>query len=178
VKPKAALIIGAVCAFVFGAMLIRSPDAILRGLGVPTYGDGIILGRDMGIVVIGMAVLNWSGRNAVGNGLRAILIANLFVHLGGLALHGGEISSHQLPGSAWPSMSIQTLLAAMFGLALVATRERNRRRGDGVLPSSSSARLPAAHAAGSRPPMSSADATGEAPSRAPSRSRGHGSAVR
>jgi hypothetical protein len=178
VKPKAALIIGAVCAFVFGAMLIRSPDAVLRGLGVRTYGDGIILGRDMGIVVIGIAILNWSGRNAVGHGLRAILIANLFVQFAGLALRGGEIAGHQLPGSAWPSMSIQALLAAMFGLALVATRERNRRRGDGVLPSSSSARLPAAQAAGSRPPMSSAGATGEAPSHAPSRSRGRGSAVR
>ncbi len=119
-------------------MLMRSPDAILQRLGLPTYGDGIILGRDVGIVVIGLAVLNWYGRNAVGHGLRAILFTNLFVQAGGLAVHGAEIANHQLPGSAWPSVSIHAVLGAMFALALLGTtKERTRRRGDNVLTTSS-----------------------------------------
>jgi hypothetical protein len=149
VKPRAALIIGAICALVFGAMLVRSPDAILRGLGLPAHGDGIILGRDMGVVVIGLAILNWFGRNTQGHALRAILLANLFVHAGGFALHGGEIATHQLPGAAWPSVSIHAGLAIMFGLALLATRDRKRRRGDGGVSRSGRTGPPAARAAGS-----------------------------
>jgi len=133
VKPRTALIICAACALLFGAMLITTPDAVLRGLGLDAHGDGIIVARHMAIVVWGFAVLNWLGRDAEGNTLRAILIANLFVQVGGFALRTAEIMTRQLPGAAWPSVVAQALLSVVFGLALLSTIARNRRRGDNVL---------------------------------------------
>lgn len=132
-KPKTALVIGAACALLFAAMLITTPDAILTGLGLDAHGDGIIVARDMGVMALGFAVLNWLGRGAEGKVLRAILIANLVAQVGGLAFHAADIVTHQLPGAAWPSVVVQVVLSTIFGLALLATRARDRRRGDNVL---------------------------------------------
>ncbi|HEY2164209.1 MAG TPA: hypothetical protein VGH04_09475, partial [Gemmatimonadaceae bacterium] len=73
-KPRTALVIGAACSLLFGAMLITVPDAILRGLGLDAHGDGILVARHMAIVVLGFAVLNWLARGAEGSTLRAILV--------------------------------------------------------------------------------------------------------
>jgi hypothetical protein len=132
-KPKTALVIGAACALLFGTMLLTTPDAILRGLGLEAHGDGILVARDMSVLVLGFAVLDWLCRNAEGAALRAILIANLFVHVGGCLLRGSGIVTHQLPGAAWPSVAAQAALATIFGMALLATRARNRRRGDNAI---------------------------------------------
>jgi uncharacterized membrane protein len=133
VKPRIALVIGAACALLFGAMLITTPDAILRGLGLEAHGDGILVARHMAIVVLGLAVLNWLARNAEGHILRAILVANLFVQAGGFVLRTAEIVTHQLPGAAWPSVVAQAVLSTIFVFALLSTIARNRRRGDNVL---------------------------------------------
>jgi len=114
-------------------MLVTTPDAILRGLGLEAHGDGILVARHMSIVVLGFAVLNWLGRGAEGQTLRAILITNLFVQAVGFALRTAEIVTHQLPGAAWPSVVAQAALSMIFGLALLSTIARNRRRGDNVL---------------------------------------------
>jgi len=133
VKPKTALMIGAACALLFGAMLLTTPDAILRGLGLEPHGDGILVARDMSILVLGFAVLDWLSRDAEGKVLRAILIANVFVHVAGFALRGAGIVTHQLPGAAWPSLVAQAVLATIFILALLATRARDRRRSDKLI---------------------------------------------
>ena len=114
-------------------MLLTTPDAILRGLGLEPHGDGILVARDMSVLVLGFAVLDWLCRNAEGNVLRAILLTNLFVHVGGFMLRASGIVTHQLPGAAWPSVAAQAALATIFALAVLATRARNRRRGDNVL---------------------------------------------
>ena len=132
-KPRIALVIGAACALLFGAMLITTPDAILRGLGLEAHGDGILVARHMAIVVLGLAVLNWLARNAEGHTLRAILVANLFVQVGGFVLRTAEIVTRQLPGAAWPSVAAQGVLSTIFVFALLSTIARNRRRGDNVL---------------------------------------------
>ena len=132
-KPRTALVIGAACALLFGAMLLATPDAILRGLGLEPHGDGILVARDMSVLVLGFAVLDWLGRNAEGNVLRAVLFTNLFIHVAGFMLRASAIVTHQLPGAAWPSVVAQVVLATIFGMAVLSTRARNRRRGDNVL---------------------------------------------
>ena len=47
-KPRVALIIGAVTALFFGLMLIAAPSKMLEGLGLDAHGDGILLSRDVG----------------------------------------------------------------------------------------------------------------------------------
>jgi hypothetical protein len=132
VNQKVVLVIGAVVAAVFGILLIASPDTLLGGVGLDAHGDGIIVGRDLGVMELGIAVLNWVGRKADGRGLRAILAANVFTQFAGMVLNGAEIVTHQLPGAAWPQMSVHAVLFALFGLALAATRDRSRRRADKI----------------------------------------------
>lgn len=131
-KPKLALVIGAAAAAVLGIALVVSPDLVLEGLGLEAHGDGLIIARDLGALQLGLAVLNWAGRNAEGRGLRAILGADLFVQFSGLLLDGTEILTHQLPGAAWPEVSIHSALFILFGIALIATRDRARRRSDKI----------------------------------------------
>ena len=131
-KPKVALVAGAIVAAVLGISLVVVPDLVLQWVGLDAHGDGIILARDLGAVQLGLAVLNWVGRNADGRGLRAVLGADLFVQFAGLLLDGTEILTHQLPGAAWPELSLQSALTLLFGIALLGTRDRSRRRSDRI----------------------------------------------
>lgn len=132
-KAKVALIVGAMFAAFFGLVFLASPESILKGFGMGAHGDGIIFGRDLGAIWLGIAVLNWVGRNAAGRGLRALLGGNLFIQFAELLLDGTEILTHQLPGAAWPGLSVHAALVVLFGIALIATRERNRRRSDQIV---------------------------------------------
>jgi len=132
VKPKLALVVGAVVTAILGVALVASPEMVLQGLGLEAHGDGLILARDVGGLQLGLAVLNWVGRNAEGRGLRAILGANVFVQLAELLLNGTEVLTHQLPGAAWPELSLCSVLGVLFGLALLGTRDRSRRRSDKI----------------------------------------------
>jgi hypothetical protein len=127
------LIIGAIAALLFGSALVASPAAVLHAFGLEAHGDGILVSRDVGMLLLGLAVLDWFGRNAEGAGLRAILVANLFVQLAEFVLNAGQIAAQQLPGAAWPGAMVPAVLSLLFGLALYRTRLRNRRAGDGVL---------------------------------------------
>lgn len=131
-KPKLALVVGAVVTAILGLALIAAPELVLQGLGLDAHGDGLILARDVGALQLGLAVLNWVGRNADGRGLRAILGADLFVQFAELLLNGTEILTHQLPGAAWPEVSLCSVLGMLFGLALLGTRDRSRRRSDKI----------------------------------------------
>lgn len=131
-NQKPVLILGAVVAAVFGVVLIASPDSMLAGAGLDAHGDGIIVARDLGVMQLGIAILDWVGRNTDGKGLRAILGANVFTQFAGLALDGAEIVTHQLPGAAWPQILVHAALFVVFGFALIATRDRSRRRCDKI----------------------------------------------
>jgi hypothetical protein len=98
---------------------------LLRYFGIESHSDGIILSRDVGIVLLGLAVLNWTGRDADGVGLRAILTANLFVQVIELVVNGGEIVTGQLTTAAVPGIVVHAVLATIFIFA-IAWRARGR----------------------------------------------------
>lgn len=131
-KPKVALTIGAVTALFFGLMLIAAPSKMLEVSGLDAHGDGILLSRDVGVLLLGLAVLNWLGRDADGVGLRAILIANIFVQVAELVVNGVEVLRQALPGAAWPGLALHFVLAIIFGLALASTRRDSASRTDSV----------------------------------------------
>ena len=131
-KPKVALVVGAAAAAILGLALIASPELVLQGLGLDAHGDGLILARDVGALQLGLSVMNWVGRNADGRGLRAILGADVFVQFAALVLNGTEVLTHQLPGAAWPQLSLCSVLGVLYGLALLGTRDRSRRRSDKI----------------------------------------------
>ena len=131
-KPKLALVVGAVVAAILGTALVAAPETVLQGLGLEAHGDGLILARNVGALQLALGVLNWVGRNAEGRGLRAILGADVFVQFAELLLNGTEVLTHQLPGAAWPELSLCSALGVLFGLALLGTRDRSRRRSDKI----------------------------------------------
>jgi len=113
------LIIGAVAAFVFGLALTLAPEQMLAGFGLETPAAARVLSRDVGVTLLGLAVLNWMARNATGGALRAILVANLFVQVAELVVNGIEIGVGDLPGAAAGGLAIHLILGALFAWALL-----------------------------------------------------------
>ena len=113
------LVIGAAAALLFGLLLTLLPDQMLGGFGLESAPAARVLSRDVGVTLIGLAVLNWFGRNATGAALRAILLANLFVQVAELVVNGIEIAVGELPASAAGGLAIHIILGALFAWALI-----------------------------------------------------------
>lgn len=117
-KPKLALTIGAAAAALFGCLLLLTPANMLKGFGIEAHVDGLIVSRDVGAMLLGLAVLNWLARNADGHGLRAVLVANFFIQVLELVINAVEIGVGDLPAGAAPGLAIHVILGVLFALAL------------------------------------------------------------
>jgi hypothetical protein len=117
-NPRVALIIGALAAAVFGLMLTFLPGQMLSGFGLPGSPDALILSRDVGVTLLGVAILNWLGRDATGSALRAILIGNLAIQVLEFLVNGYELAIGVLPSSAAGGELIHIVLGVVFLLAL------------------------------------------------------------
>jgi hypothetical protein len=95
------------------------PVQMLAGFGLDAPTAAVILSRDVGVTLLGLAVLNWFGRNATGEALRAILLANLFVQVAELIVNGIELASGELPSAAAPGLAIHVILGALFAWPLI-----------------------------------------------------------
>jgi hypothetical protein len=120
-KPRTALIVGAISAAFFGLMLVFKPAEMLKGFGIEGHIDGLILSRDVGVMLLGFAILNWLGRDVEGSGLRAILVANLAIQVLEFVVNGVEIALNIVPMAAAPGELIHVVLAVVFILALKRT---------------------------------------------------------
>ena len=116
---RVVLIIGAIAALVFGLLLTFAPAQMLSGFGLEAPTPAQVLSRDVGVTLIGLAVLNWLGRNATGEALRAILIANIFVQAAELVVNGWELAVGALPSAAAGGLIIHIVLGALFVWALM-----------------------------------------------------------
>lgn len=117
-RPRVALIIGAVTALVIGLLLVLLPDQLLSGFGVAATDQGRVLSRDVGSTLLGLAVINWLCRDAQGNVQRGLLAGNVIIQALELVVNGYEISAQQLPLAAAPGLVIHLVLGAIFLLAL------------------------------------------------------------
>lgn len=68
-QPKMALTIGAVAAAVFGLLSVLVPGPMLESAGLNVPDEGIILMRDLGVTLLGLAVLNWMAIEATGKAI-------------------------------------------------------------------------------------------------------------
>ena len=121
-STRVVLIIGAVAALLFGLALVILPAQMLAGFGLGAPAAAQVLSRDVGVTLIGLAVLNWLGRNATGGALRAILSANLFVQVAELIVNAIEIATGELPSAAAGGLLIHLVLGALLGWALYKSR--------------------------------------------------------
>src|SRR5262249_2442288 len=80
-RPSLALSIGAVLAAIFGAALTFLPEQMLGGFGLAAPKEALVVSRDVGVTLLGLAIINWLGRNATGDVLRALLWGNIFIQV-------------------------------------------------------------------------------------------------
>ena len=121
-SARLVLIIGAAAALVFGLGLLLAPAQMLAGFGLDAPTAAMVLSRDVGVTLLGLAVLNWLGRNTTGEALRAILAANLAVQVLELAVNGAELAVGQLPAAAAGGLVIHIVLGGLFAWVLLMPR--------------------------------------------------------
>jgi len=114
-----ALTIGAAVAAIFGLLLVLAPAQLLAGFGLGAPTEGVIVSRDVGATLLGLAVINWLGRSAVGAGLRAIIVGNIVVQVLEIVVNGYEVLIGALPAQAAGGLIIHLVIGAIFASALM-----------------------------------------------------------
>ena len=73
-QPRTALALGAAFSILLGVPLVVVPASMLSALGLAAPPDvALIQARDTGVLLIGLGVINWLARGAVGAPLRGLL---------------------------------------------------------------------------------------------------------
>ena len=122
---KASLILSvtAVLWFAAGLIGILAPEQAMSmfGLGAPT--EALIATRDGGVVLIGVGIIDWLARDAVGAPLRGILWGNIFILVGDAVVNIFELAAGiTTPGPWVASFALQLLLVPMLALGLSEAR--------------------------------------------------------
>jgi hypothetical protein len=75
-----------------------------------------------GTLLIGVGVIDWFARDAVGAPLRGLLWGNIFLRVGAIVVNGWEFATGQLPGVSGATLAvliaITVALVVVFALAL------------------------------------------------------------
>jgi hypothetical protein len=117
-RPSLALSIGAVAAVALGIPLALAPAQVLSTFGVAVPDEGLILARDAGVLLIGLGVIDWMARGAVGAPLRGLLWGNIVIRVGEIANNGWAIVNGTLPPWMAGGLVIPIVLVIVFALAL------------------------------------------------------------
>jgi uncharacterized protein YjeT (DUF2065 family) len=115
-SPRLALSIGAVVALLTGIPFVLAPAQALELAGITTPPDfALVPARDTGTVLIGVGIIDWLARDAVGAPLRGLLWGNIFIRVGAVVVNGWEFATGQLPGVSTTTVAV----LAAFSIALV-----------------------------------------------------------
>lgn len=122
-SPRLALSIGAVVALLTGIPFVLAPAQALELAGIATPPDfALVTARDTGTVLIGVGIIDWLARDAVGPPLRGLLWGNIFIRVGSVAVNGWEFATGQLPGMSTATVAVlaafSVALVVVFALAL------------------------------------------------------------
>ena len=117
-RPSLALSIGAVAAFVPGLAVTLAPAQMLSGFGLGASTEALIQSRDLGVALMGLGIINWLARDAVGTPLRGILWGNIFIQVANIVVHVWEIAAGMFPAWAPALLVLPVALVIMYALAL------------------------------------------------------------
>ena len=122
-RPSLALSIGAVFHILIGLPILLVPAQMLAALGIAAPPDiALVQARDAGTVIIGVGIINWLARNAVGAPLRGLLWGNIFIRVTAMVVNYWELAAGQIPSGAagfFPVLTaINIALIIMFALGL------------------------------------------------------------
>ena len=118
-KPKLVLTLTGILAILFGLALASVPSQMLESFGLTAEPSGLVLSRDLGVVLVAIGVLNLMARETTDViALRAILVGNLLVQVLQIAVDTYHILSDQIGPQGWAGVGMHALLALLFVLAL------------------------------------------------------------
>jgi len=119
-RPSLALSIGAAINILIGLPLVLAPAQLLSSLGFATSAE--VQARDAGVAVIGLGIINWLARDAVGTPLRGLLWGNIFIRVAAMGVNYWELAAGLMPSAAaslFPILTaINIALIVVFALAL------------------------------------------------------------
>jgi len=114
-----ALTIGAVLAWIFGAMLLFAPGPFFAPIGVVVTDKIAAVAQAQGAILVGLGVINFLARGTVDpTALRAVLVGNLVVQLLSLGVAIRALALGIFPPQGAPSIVVHVVLGALFALAL------------------------------------------------------------
>ena len=115
-KANTFLAIAAIVAFLFGLSFILIPVQTMSMYGVTLDITGRFLGRYLGSAFLGVAVLNWLGRNSKDNeAFRAILLGDFVLALTGFVVALFDVFTGIGNALVWSTVVIYLVLGAGFG---------------------------------------------------------------
>jgi hypothetical protein len=117
-RPSLALSVGAVAATALGIPLALLPAQMLSAFGLAAPTEALILSRDAGVLLIGLGIIDWMARNAVGAPLRGLLWGNVAIRVGEIVNNGWAIATGMIPSTAVAGLIVPVALIVIFLLAL------------------------------------------------------------
>jgi hypothetical protein len=119
-RPSLALSIGAVFNILAGLPVALASAPMLSVFGWPATPDqAIVLPRHEAILLIGVGIIDWLARDAVGAPLRALLWGNIFMRAAEGVVNGWEFATGIVPTSAYGGLLYPVALAVDIALILI-----------------------------------------------------------
>lgn len=122
-NPRLALSIMAVFWLVAGLVGLVAPAPYMSSFGLDAPPEAVIAVRDGGVVLVGLAIINWLSRDATGRPLRGILWGNIFILVADAILNVWEMTTGIAPvGPGVATFAVTALLVAMLALGVRQAR--------------------------------------------------------
>jgi len=120
VKPRLALSIMAFFWLVAGLVGLFAPGPYMSSFGLDAPVEAVIAVRDGGVVLVGLAMINWLARDATGQPLRGLLWGNISILVADAVLNVWEMVVGIAPVGPWvASFAFTALLVAMLALGVL-----------------------------------------------------------
>jgi len=121
-RPSLALAIGALFSILVGLPSVFAPAQTLFAFGFAMPIEGLVPARSNGVLLVGVGLIDWLARGAVGPPLRGLLWGNIFIRVAETLLNGWELAAGMLPPTASgvlvAAAGVDIALIVMFALAL------------------------------------------------------------
>jgi hypothetical protein len=114
-KLKTFFGVSAVILGLFGLSMIFNSANMAKGFGLDLNDLSVVLFRDLGSTLIGVAVINWMARGIQdGKALKAIVLGNLVIQVLGVIVNVADITQGYMGSGGWVGVLLHAVLAAGF----------------------------------------------------------------
>ena len=117
-KLKTFLTVASLIAFFFGVGMLLAPKMLASNFGVSLDEGGILFGRSLGALLLGLGTINWLSRDKSLQNLKPVLYGNLVVQVLTGVIDFMGVQSGTLNSSAWVGIIIHILLGGGFAYFL------------------------------------------------------------